>query len=516
MVAGCGLLGTSVARAFRRANPQAVMIGIEPHQQSRDDALKQGVFTQVVGSLGEAKSLVVAISGAHVIAVAATPPAHLAETMVELALWCDLVMDVGSIKAPVVEALQALPAAARLTNLVPCHPMAGSHERGPAAAFAELFDRRWVFVVPLPTSSASHVKDAHAFWSSLGASTEEIDAHAHDTAVAYTSHLPHLLASAYMEVETPEPAAAGTGFMEFTRLAKANPEMWGQVLVSNRAAWQPVLRSYIKVLQRIDGMVDSADATQVEAWLEARKEDRLAAEQGAVAGASTGASGRAVEPPVITIDGPSGSGKGTLAKALAKRLGWHLLDSGSLYRIVGWAAESRGLPLDDEPQLAKLALSLVIRFDDDETWVDGVGAEAHIRTEEAGAAASHVAALPEVRAALDKVQKSMRKAPGLVADGRDMGTVVFPEAQLKIFLEASAEVRAERRYKQLKEKGSPANVRALLDAIKDRDERDKGRAVSPLVPAEDAVVLDSTAMTIDAVIEQAFELARDRQLVSVD
>ncbi len=220
--------------------------------------------------------------------------------------------------------------------------------------------------------------------------------------------------------------------------------------------------------------------------------------------------------PVITIDGPSGSGKGTLARALAQALGWHLLDSGSLYRIVGWAAQSRGLPLDDEPRLAELALSLNIRFDGAETWVDGVGAESHIRNEEAGAAASLVAALPAVRRALDTVQKSMRKPPGLVADGRDMGTVVFVSAQLKIFLEASAEVRAQRRYKQLKEKGSPANVRALLEAIKDRDERDKGRAVSPLVPAEDAVILDSTTMTIDAVIDRALELARERGLVDVD
>ena len=217
-------------------------------------------------------------------------------------------------------------------------------------------------------------------------------------------------------------------------------------------------------------------------------------------------------PPVITIDGPSGSGKGTLARALADRLGWHLLDSGALYRIVGWAAQQRGVPLDAEQALAELTLTLDIRFTADDTWVDGTGVESLIRSEEAGAAASVVAALPAVREALFAVQRGMRRWPGLVADGRDMGTVVFPTASLKIYLEASAEIRAERRHKQLKDKGSPASLRALLKLIQDRDERDKQRTVSPLVPADDAVILDSTGMTIEDVIAQAFRLAQSRGL----
>ncbi len=220
--------------------------------------------------------------------------------------------------------------------------------------------------------------------------------------------------------------------------------------------------------------------------------------------------------PVITVDGPSGSGKGTLAGIIAERLGWHLLDSGALYRIVGWVAQQRGLALDDGPQLAAMAAGLDIRFEADGVWVDGVAAERDIRTEEAGKAASAVAVLPAVRDALFAVQLAMRKPPGLVADGRDMGTVVFIDAQLKIFLEASAEIRAERRLRQLHPHGAAAGLRARLASIRDsiieRDARDKTRVVSPLVPAADAIVLDSTRMTIHQVVAEALRLADARGL----
>ncbi|MCZ6643197.1 MAG: (d)CMP kinase, partial [Gammaproteobacteria bacterium] len=182
--------------------------------------------------------------------------------------------------------------------------------------------------------------------------------------------------------------------------------------------------------------------------------------------------------PVIAIDGPGGSGKGTLASTIAERLGWHLLDSGALYRIVAAIAIERGIALDAESELAALAESLVISFDEQRVSVDGKDLTDLIRTTPVTAGSSHVAALKEVRAAILSVQRNMCRPPGLVADGRDMGTVVFPEAELKIFLDASAEVRAQRRYNQLKNKGLSVNLRALLAAIKERDERDIRRAVS--------------------------------------
>ena len=225
--------------------------------------------------------------------------------------------------------------------------------------------------------------------------------------------------------------------------------------------------------------------------------------------------------PVVAVDGPSGTGKGTVCYRLAAWLGWHFLDSGALYRVVGEAARRAGIGLADEPQLSVLAKKLNLRFarggDPDDGFrviLDGEDVSQAIRTEAAGSAASLVAALPAVRAALLDLQHGFRQPPGLIADGRDMGTVVFPDAPLKIFLTASAEERARRRYKQLKGKGIDVSLPALLKDIAERDTRDRERPVSPLVPAVDASVIDTSLMGIDAVVAEVMQRVRERGLVA--
>jgi cytidylate kinase len=218
--------------------------------------------------------------------------------------------------------------------------------------------------------------------------------------------------------------------------------------------------------------------------------------------------------PVITIDGPSGSGKGTVSRAVAKALAWSLLDSGALYRLVALGARRASISLEDAPALGELARRFNIRFDSNESgeelvWLDGQDVTRAIRTEEAGNDASKVAALTPVRAALLDRQRRFAVPPGLVADGRDMGTVVFPEARVKIFLTASPAERALRRYKQLKEKGVAATLAALSLEIAERDRRDSTRTASPLVASADATMLDTTGMSVDSVVGRVLNIARD-------
>jgi CMP/dCMP kinase len=222
--------------------------------------------------------------------------------------------------------------------------------------------------------------------------------------------------------------------------------------------------------------------------------------------------------PVLTLDGPGGAGKGTISRLVAERLGWHLLDSGALYRLTALAAGKHGVALDDEVGLARVAATLDVVFvaENEATTVllEGDDATTAIRTEQVGDAASRVAALPAVRQALLQRQRDFRKPPGLVADGRDMGTVVFTDAPLKIFLTASAEERARRRHLQLREAGVDASLSSLLKEIQARDARDMQRSVAPLKPADDAITLDTTRLTIPEVVDRLTELLTERGLAS--
>ncbi len=226
-------------------------------------------------------------------------------------------------------------------------------------------------------------------------------------------------------------------------------------------------------------------------------------------------------PPVLTIDGPSGSGKGTIVQHVAQKLGWHVLDSGALYRLVGFGSQNNQLSFENEDEIANFGAHLDVEFKlvaADSSQSDGgvtqelqiilegkqVGAE--LRTEETGKLASIVAAMPKVREALFQRQRDFRQNPGLVADGRDMGTAIFPDAKAKIFLTASAEERAQRRYKQLKSKGIDGNLAALLRDINERDERDSSRSASPLKPADDAIQIDTSDLSIEQVVEKVLAI----------
>lgn len=214
--------------------------------------------------------------------------------------------------------------------------------------------------------------------------------------------------------------------------------------------------------------------------------------------------------PVIAIDGPTASGKGTVAARVAAALGWHLLDSGSIYRLLALLAINDGIALDDEPALVEEASKLDVRFEMAHVFLCGRDVSDSIRQEETGNAASKIAVLPGVRAALLARQRAFRRRPGLVADGRDMGSVVFPDSVLKIFLTASVQVRAERRYKQLIDKGIAANIDGLSQDLRERDVRDSSRTVAPLKPCEDSVLLDTSARNVEDAVQFVLQHAMER------
>ena len=219
--------------------------------------------------------------------------------------------------------------------------------------------------------------------------------------------------------------------------------------------------------------------------------------------------------PVITIDGPSGAGKGTVARIVAEQLGWHLLDSGAIYRVLAVAAQHHNISVEDEESLLPVAAHLDVQFQistvgEGSVILEGEDVSNAIRTEEIGALASKVAAFPRVREALLRRQRAFKVTPGLVADGRDMGTVVFADAPVKVFLTASAEERAQRRFNQLKGKGFDVKIGRLLDDIRQRDERDQNRKVAPLVPAEGALIIDSTKLSIDEVVSKILSFSNDK------
>jgi cytidylate kinase len=517
LIVGLGLIGGSIARALReRALCREILAcgrDSVPLQQALSDGVIDAWSTDLAAIAPKADVIILAVPTLTVRPILKSLKGHLRDDVI--------ITDAASVKGSVVDDFaECMPD--RLSNFVPAHPIAGSERSGYDASFASLYVDRKLIITPLEQTSKAALAVVRKMWEGLGAQVHTMTVQCHDAVLAATSHLPHLLAYSLVNTLVKQQQVgdifrfAAGGFAGFTRIAGSDPVMWRDIFLSNGPATVAVLDDYIVELQAMRKAVLDKDGE----WMHSRfsqaqqaRNDFADKHFASEKTAATPAQGDSVAlAPVLTIDGPGGAGKGTISARVAKALGWHYLDSGALYRLLGLAALRNNVATDEEGALCRLIPSMDMRFGpaEGDVWLDNEEVSALLRTEEGGAAASQVAVHPAVRAALLQRQRDFRQSPGLVADGRDMGTVVFQDAQAKVFLTASAEERANRRYKQLIAKGNDVNLSALFLDIKERDERDMNRSVSPLRPAVDAIVLDTTEIDIDQVMSLVLDIVAQR------
>jgi cytidylate kinase len=520
LIVGLGLIGGSIARGLRSGKVcgaiDACGRDAEPLRRAVADGVIDRWSSEPQALTGEADMIVLCVPTLSIRPVL--------RVVRQFARSDAIITDAASVKGSVVEDVRAV-FGADFPLFVPAHPIAGSEKSGYSASTAHLYQGRKVILTPTAATAPEALEAVSQLWQKLGAEVHTLSVQDHDAVLAGTSHLPHLLAFSLVNTLSRQALSddifryAAGGFAGFTRIASSDPSMWRDIFLANGPATVALLDAYTADLARMREAILSGEAEFLMHSFVSAKQTRdhfvsrhFQESEPELASGSREAQRSHTVIPVLTIDGPGGSGKGTISTRVAAHLGWHFLDSGALYRLLGLAAARSGVSTSDESALLALAGAMQIQFELEggRIWLDGQEVSDQLRDEVAGRAASEVAVIPSIRQALLARQHQFRQWPGLVADGRDMGTVVFPEAQLKVFLTASAEERAKRRYKQLIDKGIDVNLSALFLDIQARDERDSTRSVSPLRPAEDAVTVDTTSLSIEQVVQRVLELVEER------
>ena len=521
LIVGLGLIGGSVARGLRKRGLCRAIYAC-----GRDDRpLREAAADGVVDEWATDLPTLAAKADLILIAVPTLTVRRVLEQLKGVVRPDTIITDAASVKGSVVKDFRSV-FGNDCRQFVPAHPIAGSEQSGYRASTPDLYQDRKVILTPLGETDPSFLRTVRELWEALGADVHQMGVDDHDAVLAATSHLPHLLAYSLINTLARQQMTddifryAAGGFAGFTRIASSDPTMWRDIFLANGAATISVLDAYTDELARMRKALIEGDGELLKTSFDAARNARnhfIKKHFSSGGGVHECHVDPVSDPastvvPVLTIDGPGGSGKGTVSIRVARELGWHYLDSGALYRLLGLAARNAGVSTADEAALLPLIDSMQISFGPEEgaVWLDGKEVSSELRQESGGALASEVAVHPAVRRGLLGRQQSFRRMPGLVADGRDMGTVVFPDALVKVFLTASAEERAKRRYKQLIDKGIDVNLSDLFLDIQSRDERDTNRSISPLKPAEDAVLVDTTGIGIEQVVARVLDVVRQR------
>jgi cytidylate kinase len=506
-IIGIGMIGGSFGLALREHGLAENIIGVARSEETRSGALQTGAADQVTADLQAA------VRGADLVYLAA-PVAVIPGLLESLALHVEIgctVTDAGSVKTDICRFGQLLLPA----SFIGGHPMAGSEKAGVFAARADLFVGRTYLLTPQEADPELYNRFLMVLHK-IGARPMVTTPEEHDRRVAYTSHLPHLwssaLAAALAGQGTAEEMAAfcGNGLRDTTRIAASDPELWRDIFTANRSNLLHATRQARQVLADLQGALEREEYDRLRETLEVAKEfrDRLGLAFGDTPPPQGGLQ--------VAIDGPAGAGKSTVARDVAAELGYVFIDTGAMYRAVAYQAMQLDLlPGRDDEAIGKLAGSLSYEFRnvgaERHLFVDGQDVETVVRLPEVGRLSSPVSAIPLVRHNLVVAQRQMAAGGGVVMEGRDIGTVVLPEAEIKIYLTASAEERARRRYRQLRDQGLDLSYEEILNEQNVRDQRDSSRTVAPLRKADDAVQISSDDLTRPQVVARIVEIVREQQ-----
>lgn len=505
-VVGIGLIGGSLALAAKKRGLVGDVIGVARSESTRQSALALGAADQVT------EDVAAAVRESDLIYVAA-PVAAIPDLLEKIASEVKLgatVTDAGSIKVDICRCgLHLLPA-----SFIGGHPMAGSEKGGVSSAHADLFENRTYLLTP-QDADEELLQRFTSFVSALGAQPVVTTPEEHDRLVAYSSHLPHLWAAALALslAEGPEGAKlapfAGSGLRDTTRIAASDPRLWRDIFLGNRQHVLYACQQAETALRRLRDLVQQQDSTGLQEALAMAKSFREGL------GAPDGGSESVVQGLRVAIDGPAGAGKSTVARDVAHALNYTFIDTGAMYRAVAYFAMQQDLvPGRDDDKIGDLSGKLGFEFRavgaERHLFVDGEDVEHRVRLPEVGRMSSPVSAIPLVRHNLVVAQRQMAAGGAIVMEGRDIGTVVLPDAEVKIFLTASPQERARRRYRQLRDMGMELSYDEILKEQTVRDQRDSSRAVAPLRKAEGAVEILSDGLAREEVVERIVTLVRER------
>jgi prephenate dehydrogenase len=494
VIIGVGLMGGSLGLAIKKSGLTKEVVGFSPKQSSLEQALKIGAIDTATSDLNEA------LHHADLV-VMATP----VETIINLLPKLNdalrrgcIVTDLGSSKVEIVEAAEK-----RLSNsefFVGSHPLSGSEKKGVEFASADLFSGAVCIMTPTTKTNKAAIEKVKTLWTRIGSEVKFLTPEEHDEILGYVSHLPHLLSFALMGTVPMKSLEFITpSLKDMTRIAASSPQMWSDIFLSNSTCVLKSLDETVKKLAEIRQAITKHDSKMLIDQFSQSKEKRGVIDGTVVLSKRY----------VITIDGPAGAGKSTVAKRLAKILNISYLDTGAMYRALTLKAMRQKINLESEHELVKMASKTTIDLEETpqglKVVMDGDDVTHDIRTQEVTNNTFYIARAPRVRSIMVDIQKKIGERKSIVAEGRDLGTVVFPHATNKFYLDANIEERSKRRLKELEEKGKKVDEGRLLEELKDRDNKDLTRSVGPLKKADDAILIDSTSLSVDDTVTQILQ-----------